>query len=140
MTQKQPRGIRNNNPANIRWGENWEGLKKDGKKQDPSFCVFTEAQYGIRALAKILITYYLRHGINTVRGIIMRYAPPVENDSVSYIEHVAKELGVGVDEKINVLQAEVMATLIRAIIKHENGQQPYPESVIRSGMFLAGIS
>lgn len=57
MNQIQPRGIRNNNPGNIRWGENWQGLKKDGKERDSSFCVFESPEYGIRALAKILINY-----------------------------------------------------------------------------------
>lgn len=81
-----PRGIRNNNPGNIRWGSDWKGLKKDGKQQDPSFCVFETPEYGIRALAKLLQNYQLLYGLNTPRKIINRYAPPTENETVSYID------------------------------------------------------
>ncbi len=138
--QRQPRGIRNNNPANIRWGDNWQGLDKDGKKKDPSFCVFVHSKWGIRALCKVLMTYYNRHGLETVRGIINRFAPPVENNTSAYVNHVAELLGVGVDDKINVLDTNVMFLLIIAIIRHENGQCPYTDAEIRGGMLLAGMS
>lgn len=140
MRSGQPRGIRNNNPGNIRWGENWQGLAKDGKKKDPSFCVFTEPKWGIRALCKVLLTYYRRHDLDTVRGIINRYAPTNENDTSAYMKHVAELLGVGVDDKINVLDVNVMFLLIIAIIRHENGKCPYTDAEIRGGMLLAGMS
>ena len=75
-----PRGIRNNNPGNIRWGSDWKGLKKDGKQQDPSFCIFETPEYGIRALAKLLRNYQRLYGLNTPYRIISRYAPPTENE------------------------------------------------------------
>ena len=47
-----PRGIRNNNPGNIRIGDDWKGLAKademttwQAKEQD--FCVFSDPKYGI---------------------------------------------------------------------------------------------
>lgn len=72
-TMNTPRGIRNNNPGNIRWGSDWKGLKKDGKQQDPSFCIFKTPEYGIRALAKLLRNYKQLYGLNTPRKIISRY-------------------------------------------------------------------
>ena len=49
MTTKQPRGIRNNNPGNIRRnGDPWQGLAKD--QTDREFFTFQSAVYGIRAL------------------------------------------------------------------------------------------
>ena len=134
------RGIRNNNPGNIRWGENWKGLDPDGRKKDKSFCVFEEPKWGIRALCKVLLTYYRKHGLNTVKEIITRFAPANENDTTAYMNHVAKLLNVRTDQTINVCDAKVMFTLITAIIQHENGEQPYSEEVVKVAMLMAGIA
>lgn len=139
-TKKTPRGIRNNNPGNIRWGENWKGLDPDGKNKDKSFCVFEEPKWGIRALCKVLITYNRRYGLNTVKEIISRFAPTSENDTTAYMNHVAKLLNVRPDDRIPVCNERVMYTLITAIIQHENGQQPYSEEVIKGAMLMAGIA
>ena len=128
------RGIRNNNPGNIRWKDKWRGLKKDGREQDEDFCVFVAPEYGIRAMARILLNYSSVYKINTVGGIIHRWAPPSENDTVSYIKHVAKELKVEPDEMINVRDTNVMLKLIKAIIKHENGYNPYTDDLILKGI------
>ena len=137
--KKTPRGIRNCNPGNIRHGENWEGLHPYSNELDNSFCVFISAKYGIRALCKILMTYKKKYGIDTIQGVINRYAPPVENDTDYYIKHVAQKLGVEPTQPVNILQPEVMFLLISAIILHENGKQPYSEADIRAGMLLAGL-
>lgn len=138
--KRTPRGIRNNNPGNIRWGENWKGLAPDGKSKDKSFCVFEEPKWGIRALCKVLITYNRRYGLDTVQEIICRFAPENENDTKAYMEHVAKLLGVRPDEQIKVCNERVMFTLITSIIQHENGVQPYSEEVIKGAMLMAGIA
>lgn len=135
-----PRGIRNNNPGNIRWGENWKGLDPDGKSKDKSFCVFEEPKWGIRALCKVLITYNRRYGLDTVQEIICRFAPTSENDTKAYMNHVAKLLGVRPDEQIKVCNERVMYTLITSIIQHENGVQPYSEEIIKGAMLMAGIA
>lgn len=90
---------------------------------------------GIRALAKTLSTYESKHGLNTVEDIIRRYAPNSENDTSSYIKSVSNSLGVKSIDEINV-QA-VMPDLIKAIIKHENGSQPYSDTVINQGIKLS---
>jgi hypothetical protein len=128
------RGIRNNNAGNIRWGCNWQGLKEDGRDIDKDFCVFTAPEYGIRALARILRNYSSIYKINTVGGIIHRYAPPQENNTVSYIKHVAKQVGKEPDEIINVNDDYVLLRLIKAIIMHENGEQPYTDEIILKGI------
>jgi len=128
-----PRGIRNNNPGNIRHGSAWRGLSKD--QTDDSFCVFDDPVMGLRALGKVLINYERLHGFNTVNGIINRYAPPVENDTNSYAEHVANKLGVGLDEEIDV--SVYLDDLMSAIVKHENGQQPYTAAQIAHAANLA---
>lgn len=130
------RGIRNNNPGNIRWGCAWKGLKVDGKQQDKEFCVFIAPEYGIRAMAKILMNYRDIYKICTVGGIIHRWAPPSENNTVEYTNHVSKELGVDADETIDVSNKNVMLKLIKAIVKHENGVNPYSDETITKGISL----
>ena len=132
-----PRGIRNHNPGNIRHGDKWQGLSEE--QTDSSFCVFDAPEYGIRALAKILLNYERKYGLNTVRKIINRYAPEVENDTASYVLSVAGQLGVAADEVIDVADTAVMLVLIKAIIRHENGCQPYDNEVLIKGIKMAGV-
>ena len=131
-----PRGIRNNTPGNIRHGSNWQGLNPNSRNIDPAFCVFTSSVYGIRALAKVLINYKKIHGLNTVRQIISRYAPPNENQTTAYIQSVAKQLGVVPDTVIDVEERGVLTVFIKAIIRMENGIQPYSDPTIQQGIDL----
>ena len=130
---EEKRGIRNNNPGNIRHGDKWDGLA--AVQSDTSFCVFQTPEYGIRAMARVLMNYQRRYGIETVRGIINRWAPPVENDTDAYVDHVAHVVGVDPDEALVV--AEVLPRLIPVIIKHENGQMPYSDDQIATGIRMA---
>lgn len=133
MKQETPRGIRNNNPGNIRHGDDWLGLVKE--QPDPAFCCFTQPEWGIRAMAKILLNYERKYGISTLRGIIERWAPPVENNTESYIAHVAHAVGGTPEEEIDV--AGILPLLIPAIIRHENGKNPYSTETIGMGIRLA---
>ena len=140
MTKAITRGLRNFNPGNIdRDGTPWQGMAED-QSSDPRFIVFKSAPFGIRALARVLITYQDKHGLSTVRKIINRWAPPVENNTEAYVQSVAAALGVAANDIINVHDFDVMKPLVKAIIKHENGVQPYPDSVINYGLSLAGVT
>jgi hypothetical protein len=88
-------------------------------------------------MGRTLLTYERKHGINTVEGIVNRWAPPVENDTDSYVEHVAQRVGVGVDEVIRV--ADHLEDLVAVIIVHENGVNPYDPEVIMEGCQLARV-
>ena len=123
-----PRGLRNNNPGNIvRTSERWQGMAAD-QSADPRFVVFDAPVYGLRALARILRKYH-SSGLTSVQAIINRYAPPVENDTGAYVRAVAAALGVTPTQPIQLTDA-AMSTLIAAIVKHENGTQPYSGEVI----------
>ncbi|NHB92958.1 structural protein [Photorhabdus cinerea] len=130
------RGIRNNNPGNIRWGDYWQGLVPGSQRTDKSFCQFASPEYGIRAIIKILQNYHKKYGINTVSGIISRYAPPNENNTEGYVNRVCKDTGVTCDQAINVFDRAFMAKLIKAIITVENGSQPYSDEVIDKAFSL----
>ena len=129
----EPRGIRNNNPGNIRLGARWQGMAE--VQQDSAFITFKSPEYGIRAMARVLNNYQKLHGIGTIEGIIGRWAPSSENDTGSYIRSVSKALSIPASQPLVV--ANVLPELIPAIIKHENGKQPYSDSQIREGIALA---
>ena len=68
-----PRGIRNNNPLNIRRSKDqWKGL--------------ADAQYRLY----------------TIRTIIRRWAPPGENNTEAYIANVSRLTGIDPDEPIGI--------------------------------------
>ncbi len=137
-TPTVPRGIRNNNPGNIRWGASWQGLVQPAQRTDPSFCQFTAPSWGIRAIAKVMLTYADAYNLNTVQGVINRWAPPNENNTQAYVQSVAQSMGVAPADSIDVHVDTVMCSLVKAIILHENGQQPYPDALIEQGVSLAG--
>ncbi|EPR43137.1 hypothetical protein dsx2_2497 [Desulfovibrio sp. X2] len=112
-----PRGIRNNNPGNIRKSAaDWRG---EVEGEDTAFETFDTPEDGLRALGKILLRYERDYGLNTVRGILTRYAPACENDTAGYIAHVAERMGVSPDEPVDV--AANLPQLMRAIVAHECG-------------------
>ena len=85
------RGIRNNNPANIRRGWYWKGLAK--VQTDREFCQFDSMTWGVRALLVTLRTYVVKYHLHTVREIITRWAPPSDgNNTEKYIEFVEKAI------------------------------------------------
>ncbi len=106
-TKKLPRGLRNNNPLNIRKGaQRWQGQTgNDG----------------------LLHTYNTKYKIYSVREIIYRWAPPYDhNNTRGYIERVCQTAGLKetdlivvnswIDEKRNDA-----IWLVWAMAKVENG-------------------
>lgn len=139
------RGVRNNNPGNIdRNATKWQGMAAD-QSSDPRFVVFADAKWGIRAIARLLLTYSSQYGLKTVRELIGRWAPPGENNTTAYIDAVAaglKAAGIAAtaDTYIIVDSATTMTALVRGIILHENGSDPYTDAQIAEGIRLAGVA
>lgn len=127
------RGIRNNNPGNIRASQpnTWDGQTGI---DDAGFAIFKSPEWGIRALGKLLQNYQRLHGLNTVAGIISRYAPSKENNTQAYIRSVANALELDAGTTFDVSQK--LTPLVNAIIKHENGLNPYSDSLIASGLAM----
>lgn len=128
------RGIRNNNAGNIRA----KSIIWDGQTgiDDKGFAIFKSPEWGIRALGKLLLNYERLHGLNTVSAIIARYAPPSENVTDSYVNSVAKKIGL--DPHTSFIVEDYLTELVNAIIKHENGIQPYSPGLIKNGLALIG--
>lgn len=131
----EPRGIRNNNPGNIENnGVQWQGLSPN--QTDSRFYQFKAPVWGIRAMARLLQNYQKLYGLNTVAGIIDRWAPSVENDTSSYVQAVAKDMGVLDVTPLDLSNTETLAALVKAVIYHENGKQPYSDNLINEAIDL----
>lgn len=120
-----PRGIRNNNPLNIRKGNDWKGERPE--QEDTDFEEFTSMEYGIRAGFIILrkyITGYngLTQKFNTIEKMISRWAPTVENNTAAYISQVSKMTGIPATLKISFSQKSFMVAIVDAMIYVECGQ------------------
>lgn len=131
---QQPRGIRNNDPGNIR-DSSTRWLGEDPANKDKVFEDFLEPVYGIRAIGKILLNYERLYGLNTIRKLITRWAPPHENNTAAYVRLVSSMAGIDPDTKIKV--ADHLEAIIPGIIQQENSQQPYSASLIKQACDMA---
>ncbi|HID1049895.1 TPA: hypothetical protein ACXDF6_005085 [Klebsiella pneumoniae] len=134
-----PRGVRNNNPGNLEASSSNPWIGQTGS--DGRFAKFETPEHGIRALGRNLISYQ-RQGIDTVGEIINRWAPPSDNnDTAAYIKAVCAQLGVTANKPLDASNPDTLQALCAAIIKHENGSQPYSQDQLSTGVSAAlGLS
>lgn len=134
-----PRGVRNNNPGNLEASSSNPWVGQTGS--DGRFAKFETPEHGIRALGRNLISYQ-RQGIDTVGEIINRWAPPSDNnDTTAYIKAVCAQLGVTANQPLDASNPDTLQALCAAIIKHENGTQPYSPDQLSTGVSAAlGLS
>lgn len=140
MARRPARGERSNNPGNIRRRADvkWQGEVPNSEDIDKDFEVFVSPEWGIRAIVKQIRTYLRRDkdGALTIREAIDLWAPPNENNTEKYIEHVARRLRKTPEDAINVYDPTEMFFLVEAIILKELGYQPYPVQLIRQGVAM----
>lgn len=135
VIDSKSRGIRNNNPGNlVKTKDAWKGKVPHANNTDGRFEQFISPEYGIRAMFIDIKGDINKRKQNTIRKLITSYAPKFENNTAAYIAVVSKAIGKGAD---TVLTANDYFPLIKAIIQHENGVQPYSDEVIQKGMLLA---
>jgi hypothetical protein len=116
------RGLRNNNPGNIRKSKDqWKGLRT--RQTDSQFFQFESMAYGYRALMTILRNYQRKYGLRTVSDVIRRWAPPSENNTNAYICAVCRELQIPVTDgvELDLEDKRTLTALASAISKVENG-------------------
>lgn len=134
-TLSKARGIRNNNPGNlVKTSDAWKGKVPHTQNTDSRFEQFIAPEWGIRAMLIDIRGDITKKGQNTIRKLITSYAPAFENDTAAYIAAVSKATGKSAD---SVLTTNDYLPLLKAIIKHENGVQPYSDELIKKGMALA---
>lgn len=134
MRQPVPRGIRNNNPLNIRIGNVWLG--EEPNPTDPDFEQFVSMFYGLRAGFVLLRRYINHYHRTTVPAIISAWAPSSENNTTKYIDTVCRISGLSPDEQLNFFNADQMIRLVDAMIYVECGQH-ISEQHIRDGYLAA---
>lgn len=128
-----PRGIRNNNPLNIKWVsfQVWNGQTG---QDSGGFVIFDKPENGIRAAVRTL-TSYKNAGYVTPRQIVTRWTGG-DSKAIqdSYVSHICAGLGIYESEAVQPAQ---WFELIKIMIKHENGQQPYSDQIIKAGIASA---
>ncbi len=129
------RGIRNNNPGNlVKTSIQWRGKVPESESTDSRFEQFTSPVWGIRAMFMDIRGDIEKDGKNTLVSLLSEYAPSFENNTASYVQSVAQRAGLGPEQPIT---PEYYEGLIKAIIYHENGEQPYSDATIQEAMALA---
>lgn len=118
INKKVTRGVRNNNPLNIRIGNTWLG--EVPKPTETAFEQFVSVEYGLRAAFCILRRYIKRYGHNTVAKIIRTWAPANENNTQQYINYVCAQMKIGPDDIISYSDRETMCALVGAMAKMES--------------------
>ena len=127
------RGLRNCNPGNIR--RSATKYKGETRSSDPAFKAFESMPWGYRAMFVLLRTYRVRHGCRTLREMISRYAPPMENHTENYIRAVAAGAQVSPDEPLDTKSGEGMIPVVAAMSRVENGT-PARMDEVRAGWDL----
>jgi hypothetical protein len=144
IPKRAPRAVRNNNPGNIRVGDPWQGLMKPeamtpDQASEKDFCVFQSPKWGFRAIARVLISYKDKYGIETIAGAITRWAPPRENDTAAYIKHVAELVQQAADLPLDFHSFQDLRPLCKAIAIHENEAWLFEDEDLDTGLRLAGV-
>ena len=147
----EPRGIRNNNPLNIRRSKDkWQGQinpsgngngngNNSSPKGDAEFVQFYSMEYGWRAAFVILCrTYYGKYGLKTIRDIVSRWAPAKENNTEAYIRHVSDYTGIAPNKVLGSPQEHPTQWLLigYAMAVVENGKA-LPAVAMLKGFALA---
>lgn len=123
-----PRGLRNNNPGNIRRNSDvFQG--EVNPSRDQQFKQFKTMAYGYRAMFKILSNYYRKYSLTTIRKIIGRWAPENENNTSAYVSLVSSYAGIGPDDLIS-FDREQMIRIVAGMSRVENGREAEMSDVI----------
>ena len=131
------RGLRNNNPGNIiKGGRPYVG--EVVPSSDTRFRQFATMPYGYRALMHLLRRYKTAYGCGTIRTMINRWAPPIENNTSSYVNTVSNRTGIHADAEIDVFDKETMLKMAEAISFVENGKAGLTADIEEGWRLLCG--
>lgn len=136
------RGLRNNNPGNVRLtspATDWAGWIGAQAQTDPDYVQMLSMTAGVRMALIVFRNYQRRYGLTSVRAMVSRWAPGVENDTTSYIADVAARVGVDADAPIDLHDRDTAWSFLRAIFRHECGPEAesIPAATIDAGIEAA---
>lgn len=138
--KSMPRGMRNNNPLNIRRGKKpWVGeqpyirvvdnngeMEQELKYYDRTFCQFACLTQGFRAAFILLKKYIVKYDLNTIEEVIRRWAPENENNTKHYIDMVATRSLIDRKEKLDFYNKLQMVNIVNAMVMVECGAKWEP--------------
>lgn len=130
------RGLRNNNPGNIRKNN----IRYDGEmtiSTDDQFKQFNTMEHGYRAMFTLLYTYQKRYGLTCIEQFIMRYAPPVENHTNVYIKNVCRWSGFSRNAPLSTITQTDMMPVVAAMSRVENGVEADSLSLFKGWQMFA---
>lgn len=119
MAKQLSRGLRNNNPGNIRLSSTRYQGEVDSS--DTAFKQFKTMAHGYRAMFVLLYTYQKKYHLHTIAEMITRYAPAVENHTQAYIKAVSEWSGVPATSHITATNGDIMVPVVAAMSRVENG-------------------
>ena len=119
-------GQRINNPFNIRQYD--QGFLGESG-EDSGFVSFEDPMYGVRAADRVLTTYGTKRGINTIRGLINRFAPPSENDTRNYVNYISGQLGIDPDAEVDLSDPEMRARILSPMAMMESRSEYSPGQI-----------
>lgn len=121
----QPLGIRNRNPGNLKFANQYGAIRGEG-----GFAKFGNDEAGISALHRQLGLYFNR-GVNTISKIVNKYAPASDNNNVpAYINAIMQATGKGAHETLDFGDTETIISLMNGIINQEVGRGHYSRNQI----------
>ena len=131
-----PRGLRNNNPGNLKFAGQPGAIGKDAQ----GFAIFRTPADGLAAMRRQLGLYRAR-GLDTISSIVSAWAPAsAGNDTAAYIAAVSQAMHVGAQKRLNLSDPAVVSRLMRAMIYHENGQDPFGAGAMRGLAEVARVA
>lgn len=113
-----PRGLRNNNPGNIRPNPKYKWNGETGAEN--AYCIFVDIEHGIRAMGKDL-TSKINRGLNTLAKYIPVYAPPADNNPTDSYIQIVSQLTDFAPNQILIPNADTLFSLVKAHIHVEVG-------------------
>lgn len=90
--------------------------------QSTGFQTFNTPEEGLAAIDKNLQSYGQK-GVNTLEGIISRWAPPNENDTAALIANASKRLGLDPKQPLDMGNPAVRQAVGTAIMLQEHGNK-----------------
>lgn len=132
------RGQRNHNPLNIRRSRGTRWLGQAAKQRDKEFVQFQCDLMGYRAAFRIMRTYINQYHLDTIKGIIYRWAPPEDgNLTTAYINIVSEHSGISLNTAIRFDDEDTMVALIAAMARVESAIFNPDMRIIREAYNLA---
>lgn len=142
-----PRGVRNNNPGNIKFftSNDWRGKVPESQNTDtkslvtlkPTFEQFISFAYGVRALIKIIKVSYIPSGRNTLNSIINSFAP---DGGSPYLNYLVSKVGIPANQVISENDDTKIKKIVQAIARFENGRTTQAQEVITDNQYYLAKS